>query len=261
MPSRDSKPARYRTAFTLIELLVVISIIAVLAALLLPAIALVKASAERTRCASNVRQITTGLIGYASENDGAYPVRPTSNTTPANGAYNTSNNTTRTSQASLELMAGQMELPYALFICPGSKGRRKLTTSPRTDLFESGVIANWASVTINGIQQVPSYAYDYTAPSLSVASRPLVSDRGWLDPAEPLPTFHNKRCLVGYADGHAAELTETAATSGSNVAFGMVALYTGFRTADGDNIWDDTGDGGDTKSITGKGSTTRAWIR
>jgi prepilin-type N-terminal cleavage/methylation domain-containing protein len=64
---------RQRFAFTLIELLVVISIIAVLAALLLPAIALVRRGAELSACSSNLRQMTIGIIAYAGENDGCLP--------------------------------------------------------------------------------------------------------------------------------------------------------------------------------------------
>jgi prepilin-type N-terminal cleavage/methylation domain-containing protein len=57
-------------AFTLIELLVVISIIAVLAALLLPAIGLVRTSAKASACGSSLRQIGMAYEAYANDNDG-----------------------------------------------------------------------------------------------------------------------------------------------------------------------------------------------
>lgn len=58
-----------RKAFTLIELLVVIAIIAILAAILFPVFAQAKASAKKTACLSNQRQLGIALTQYISDND------------------------------------------------------------------------------------------------------------------------------------------------------------------------------------------------
>jgi len=59
--------------FTLIELLIVIAIIAVLIAILLPVIFRAKESANRIKCASNLRQLGLALRIYAVDNAGHYP--------------------------------------------------------------------------------------------------------------------------------------------------------------------------------------------
>ena len=64
---------RTRRGFTLIELLVVIAIIGILASILLPVLARAKNKANRLRCASNLRQVTLALTGFANDYNSRYP--------------------------------------------------------------------------------------------------------------------------------------------------------------------------------------------
>ncbi len=59
--------------FTLIELLVVITIIAVLAALLLPALQKARVRAHVAACVQNMRQLGVGWQMYADDNNGYFP--------------------------------------------------------------------------------------------------------------------------------------------------------------------------------------------
>ena len=56
--------------FTLVELLVVTAIIAILAALLFPSLGRFRKQVKLTVCASNLRNVTAGMIAYATDNDG-----------------------------------------------------------------------------------------------------------------------------------------------------------------------------------------------
>jgi prepilin-type N-terminal cleavage/methylation domain-containing protein/prepilin-type processing-associated H-X9-DG protein len=62
-----------RNGFTLIELLVVISIIAILAALLLPALGRAREKARLVACKSQIRQVGIGNQMYVDDNDGFLP--------------------------------------------------------------------------------------------------------------------------------------------------------------------------------------------
>jgi len=72
----------FRRAFTLIKLLVVIAIIAILAAMLLPALARAKESGKRISCLNNLRQLSLAAQMYVSENQGFYPPRSYTNRWP-----------------------------------------------------------------------------------------------------------------------------------------------------------------------------------
>ena len=62
-------------AFTLIELLVVFAIIAILAALLLPALSESKQKARQAVCLNNIKQVTLAAFNWAGDNEGRLPPR------------------------------------------------------------------------------------------------------------------------------------------------------------------------------------------
>lgn len=67
-------PGRPIRGFTLLELLVVVAIIAILAALLLPALALAREKARRIQCLSNLKQLTLAMHGFIADFE-KYPWR------------------------------------------------------------------------------------------------------------------------------------------------------------------------------------------
>jgi prepilin-type N-terminal cleavage/methylation domain-containing protein/prepilin-type processing-associated H-X9-DG protein len=68
-----SNLASVRNGFTLVELLVVIGIIALLIAILLPALSKARDAGYRVSCGSNLHQIGLSMLIYAQDNKGAFP--------------------------------------------------------------------------------------------------------------------------------------------------------------------------------------------
>ena len=107
-----------RGGFTLIELLVVISIIALLLSLLLAALGVVHATAQRVPCISNVRQLTIAWENYAADHRGRL-VRPH---TGGEWDWVGNDHENRGRAAQLQGLVGQRFFDYAgdveVYLCP-----------------------------------------------------------------------------------------------------------------------------------------------
>ncbi len=79
MTHTHARPLSRRRAFTLIELLVVISIIALLIAILLPALGAARKTAQLAVCKSNFKQWGIAFTGYSAENKGRLPAEGDTN--------------------------------------------------------------------------------------------------------------------------------------------------------------------------------------
>lgn len=66
------RPTRSPRAFTLVELLVIMAIVSLLVSLLVPALRSARAAAQRSACASNLRQLHLANAAYSTGNDGRF---------------------------------------------------------------------------------------------------------------------------------------------------------------------------------------------
>jgi prepilin-type N-terminal cleavage/methylation domain-containing protein/prepilin-type processing-associated H-X9-DG protein len=125
-PTRSPTRRRNANGFTLVELLVVIGIIAVLVGILLPALSRARESARRVSCASNVKQLATAMILYATENRGRFiDIGNIAVGKPPAGPFDSSGNTTRISYPwQIHPEAKRLLLRYGanrgVFYCPSN---------------------------------------------------------------------------------------------------------------------------------------------
>jgi len=226
---------RNRRAFTLIELLVVIAVIAVLMAILMPALNRAREQGKRAVCLSTLKQLTLAWVLYADDNDGKI-------VNGAAGGYNDTNRHpnehpwvgrcwSQTYQQGDQMPEIQQEeaikdgalWPYAqalkLYSCP---------TSLRGELLSFGIVHSmngnpppgthtdsspWGPKTVDGVPLWVKNRNKIYRPA--PAQRAVFIDEGWatsfsyavyyeLETWWDDPTVrHGNGTNLGFADGHA----------------------------------------------------------
>jgi prepilin-type N-terminal cleavage/methylation domain-containing protein len=193
---------KLKNGFTLIELLVMIAIIAILAALLLPALARAKEKGRQSAFINGVRQQTLAVLLYADEHDDFLP--PT--------AYDDANGNEMDWPA---LLDPYLNYVIKIHLCPSdlnsrtnSYGLNELTFVDLTDPSPPPPtkLASFHSTSTTIMQGELGTDDDFTTPlpdtlKLTAPGSALNDD----EDARP-STRHAKRCDLGFMDGHSEPL-------------------------------------------------------
>lgn len=214
---RKRSKARFRfyRGFTLIELLVVVAIVAVLASIMFPVFTSAQATGRRTKCLSNLKQLSAAWLAYADDNGGracpAYYVTETGGMCSWDYTYDPS--------ATPGYGPGPLTRytrSGAINACPAFKGEddgRPYTGYAYNTSYVGGDPNNGEPY-----PAVPCVLGEITRPSAAVTfadggyyNRGRVAAQNYLRaPGDPLFSAgtvhfrHNGQACVAYADGHVA---------------------------------------------------------
>ena len=138
-----------RRGFTLVELLVVVGIIAVLIGILLPSLSKARESANRVKCASNLRQCGMAMIMYTNANRGFLPFdarNDSPNERPEDFVWWQTDRFNQIDQSSLAPYLSLTKSNLGMLRCPSDDWARHHMTnaaSPGYGIYPFSYVMNW----------------------------------------------------------------------------------------------------------------------
>ena len=214
-------------AFTLIELLVVIAILAILAALLFPAISGAKAKAKRAVCTNNLQQVVRGIHLYLDDQTNGSP----GNTNATHSPF-LSWTDYRDLIKDYVGIKGPASAQDKVFACPAdtffydmSHTGRGYVTEPlheQSDRAFTSYAFNAGRFTTRATTNQPATTNDlgiagqklesvpHPARTVLLAEMPAFAPFSWHEPKRPLSmenaTFNNSKNVIAFVDGHVSYL-------------------------------------------------------
>ena len=134
-------PRRLRPAFTVLELLVVMGIIALLAALAVPAMSKAYGVAAETRCVSNLRSLGQATAAYAADHRQKFPagvgnVLQTYNAVGVQGSRSSGSNT----PADERLLNRYIDDAHEVAVCPLDRGIDGIPAASAAEYFGASYV-------------------------------------------------------------------------------------------------------------------------
>lgn len=207
--SGRAQSTNHHSGFTLVELLVVIAVIAMLLAIMLPAVRKAHTVAKRIVCQSNLRQITLAWHAYLDDNNGAFLQRRNANMNYGGwkGIKGDTPSISWPSYRPLNTYAGllgelETEDGAKLFCCPADRSGLPPGPLLREKVFRAVGTSYQTNVMLIGQNQLPIPSNKFgilheeinkRLPDVNIdgvdnpSSLLLIGDYGWVNQVRPSP--------------------------------------------------------------------------